>query len=163
VAHIVELADKWGEQRHAALAYLAEVVDECYPTSPAKSDPWRVRAERALVRRAHGPWPLTAEEAGDYLEERVRHRFPDMDLWQVDWREVRGVRGLRILWGRGPSWLPVRAWADNFAAVRMEGLYAPVEAAGAQPLADYIYCVKQKGADKVRWTDWRSPEGVDYD
>jgi hypothetical protein len=111
VAHIVELAGKWSEQRHAELAYLAEVVDECYPNSPAESDPWRIRVEKALVRRADGPWPLTAEEAADYLEERVTARFPHMDEWQVDWREVRGVRGLRILWGWGPSWLPVRAYA----------------------------------------------------
>jgi hypothetical protein len=163
MGHIVEPAEKWGEQRHAALAYLAEVLDEGYPASPDKSDPWRIRAEKALVRRANGPWPMTAEEAADYLEEQVAERFPGMSEWQVDSREVHGVRGLRILWGWGPSWLPVRAWADNFAAVRMEGLYIPVEAAGAQPLTDYIYCVKQKGADKVRWTDWRSPEGVDYD
>src|SRR2546421_9272009 len=78
MAHIVELADKRGEQRHAALAYLAEAVDECYTTSPAKCDPWRVRAETALVRRAHGPWPLTAEEAADYLEGQVAERFPGM-------------------------------------------------------------------------------------
>jgi hypothetical protein len=161
MAHSEELAEEWSEQRHAALAYLAEVVHECYSKSPDESDPWRIRAEEALVRRAHGPWPMTAEEAAAFLEEQVKDRFADMDLWQLDWREVCGVRGLRILWGWGPSWLPVRAWADNFAAVRLEGLYAPMDAAGAQPLADYVYCVKQKGADRVPWTDWRSPEGVD--
>src|SRR5205085_12103861 len=133
----------------------------CYTTSPAKCDPWRVRAETALVRRAHGPWPLTAEEAADYLEEQVAERFPGMSEWQVDSREVHGVRGLRILWGWGPSWLPVRAFCDNFAAVRLEGLYAPMEAAGAQPLADYIYVVKQRGADRVPGLDWGSSEGVD--
>jgi hypothetical protein len=163
MAHSEELAEEWSERRHAALAYLAEVLDEGYPTSPAKSDPWRIRAERALVRRADGPWLMRAEEAADYLEEQVAKHFPAMDLWQVDWREVRGVRGLRILWGWGPAWLPVRAWADNFAAVRMEGLYAPVEAAGAQPLTDYIYVVKHKGADRIPWLGWGSSEGVDYD
>jgi hypothetical protein len=111
MAHIVEL--EWSEQRHAALAYLAEVLDEGYPTSPDTSDPWRIRAEKALVRWADGPWPMTAEEAAAFLEEQVKDRFPAMDLWQVDWREVRGVRGLRIQWGWGPSWLPVRAWADK--------------------------------------------------
>jgi hypothetical protein len=86
-----------------------------------------------------------------------------MDEWLVEWREVRGVRGIRVLWGRGPSWLRVRAFCDNFAAVRLEGLYLPVAAPDARPLADYIYVVKHK--DRVDsgveqpWADWGYSEG----
>ena len=163
MAYSAELGETWSERRHAALAYLAEVLDEFYPLGPDESDPWRIRAEEALVRRADGPWPMTAEEAADYLEEQVKDRFPDMDEWLVEWREVRGVRGLRVLWGRGPSWLPVRAFCDNFAAVRLKGLYVPVEARGAEPVTDYIYVVKHTGKDKgapeVPWADWGFSEG----
>jgi hypothetical protein len=158
-----ELAEQWSERRHAALAYLAEVLDEFYPLNPDESDPWRIRVEEALVRRAHAPWPMTAEEAADYLEERVKARFPHMDEWLVEWREVRGVRGIRVLWAWGPSWLPVRAFCDNFAAVRLEGLYLPVEAPDAQPLADYVYVVKHKHRvdDSVEqpWADWGYSQG----
>jgi hypothetical protein len=165
MAYSPELAEEWSEQRHAALAYLAEVLGDFYQLSPMENDPVRVRVEQALVRRAQAPWPMTAQEAADYLEERVTRRFSDFgfDEWAVEWREVRDVRGLRILWGSGPPWLPVRAWADNFAAVRLEGLYLPVDAAGAQPLADYIYCVKHKDEDdggvEQPWADWGFSEG----
>jgi hypothetical protein len=163
MAHSDELAEEWSERRHAALAYLAEALDEFYPIYPDEGDPWRIRAEEALVRRADGPWPLTAEEAAAYLEERVTARFPHMDEWLVEWREVRGVRGLRVLWAWGPSWLPVRAFCDNFAAVRLEGLYLPVEAPDARPLADYVYVVKHKphGDSDVEqpWADWGYSEG----
>jgi hypothetical protein len=158
MAHSAELAEEWSERRHAALAYLAEVLHEFYPASPPENDPVRVRVEQALVRRAQAPWPMTAEEAADYLEEQVKARFPDMNDWVVEWREVRGVRGIRVLWRWGPSWLPVRAWADNFAAVRLEGVYLPVEAPDAPPLADYVYVVNHKhevgsGVEQP-WADW---------
>ena len=63
----------------------------------------RVLQQRLAVRACLQPLPV--EEAADYLEEQVAERFPGMSEWQVDSREVHGVRGLRILWGWGPSWL----------------------------------------------------------
>ena len=151
------------EDRHAQCAYLAEILSPDYPLDPAEADPIRVRAEQSLVRRPLERWEITAQDAADLLEQHVTSRFPFMDEWLVEWRETNGIRGLRVLWAHGPSWLSVRAFCDNYAAVAVQGLYAPVPAPEAQILADYIFCVQHDEHEhqtvEVPWLTWGWSEG----
>jgi hypothetical protein len=86
-----DLAEQWTERRHAAEAFLREFLDEQYPISPDESDPWRRRVEASLARRAEPPWPLSAQEAADYLEARFLVRFPDALDLPRPWQEAFDV------------------------------------------------------------------------